>query len=133
MNSQATGIYNVTSWEEGPYDEVEGATKLTQAKVKQTFSGDIVGEGTATYLMVYPIETSAHFVGLHRVIGALGGRSGSFVLEATGVFANGTVQTNWHVVPGSAKGELTGLSGEGGYTTSDTTMADYTLTYRLGE
>ena len=129
MSSEAKGTYQVTSWVENQYDEADGTAKLTRARITQTFSGDIEGEGTSDYLMVYPSDSEAHFVGAHRVVGTLAGRSGSFVLAAQGVFANGVVETTWSVVPGSARGDLAGLSGSGGYVTTSPTEADVRLTY----
>jgi hypothetical protein len=129
MSTEAKGTYQVTSWDENQYDEKEGTAKLTKARITQTFSGDIEGEGTSDYLMVYPSDSEAHFVGVHRVVGTLGGRSGSFALSARGVFANGTVETQWEVVPGSGTGELAGLVGSGGYTTVSATEAEVRLSY----
>lgn len=39
--------------------------------------------------MVYREDGSASFVGLKRVVGRVGGRSGSFVLQHSGTFEGG--------------------------------------------
>lgn len=112
MSMHATAMVEVTDWDEKPYNEIEGEPKLTRASVKQTYQGDIAGEGTLEYLMVYT-ETSVTYVGLERVIGSIAGRKGSFALKHTGVFEDGEAKTKWSVVPGSGTGDLAGLLGEG--------------------
>ena len=57
----------------------------------------------------------AGYAGYERVVGSLGGRSGSFVLRLAGGFEQGAARTDWTVVEGSGTGELAGLQGEGGY------------------
>ena len=112
MSMHAAAIVEVNEWDERPYNELEGEPRLTRATVKQTYQGDIVGEGTIEYLMLYT-DVNATYIGLERVIGTLAGRKGSFVLKHTGVYEDGEAHTIWTVVPGSATGELVGLCGEG--------------------
>jgi hypothetical protein len=50
------------------------------------------------------------------VVGTISGRSGTFVLQTSGTFSGGVTRAEWFVVPGSATGQLAGLSGTGGYT-----------------
>ena len=109
----ANARFAITSWEEKPYSEVEGLPKLTRASVAKHYTGDIAGEGTVEYLMMYRGDGSATFVGLERVTGRLDGRAGSFVLERTGVFEGGQAKESYVVVPGSATGDLRGLAGQG--------------------
>ena len=45
--------------------------------------------------------------------GQLAGKTGSFVLQRTGVFEGGQAKESYSVVAGSATGELSGLRGEG--------------------
>jgi hypothetical protein len=111
----ATGTFRAKSWDEGPWAEDQRGPKLTHAKVTYDYSGDIEGECASQSLMCYPEESRATFAGFDRVVGRLAGRSGAFVLEATGSFENGAATTTWTVVPGSGTGELTGLRGTGGY------------------
>jgi hypothetical protein len=53
------------------------------------------------------------FVGLERVTGRIGGKSGSFVLQRTGVFEDGRAKEAYTVIRGSGTGELHGISGDG--------------------
>ena len=111
----ATGSFEIRSWDEQPYAELEGAPRLTNARVTAEHTGDIDGERTASMVMCYRSDQEATYVGFERVTGSLGGRTGSFVLQSSGAYVDGAATTTWSVVPGSATGELAGLRGEGGY------------------
>jgi hypothetical protein len=135
MSGQATGTYAVKSWDEKtwdgrPWNEVPGS-KVTHSVVTQTFSGGIEGEAICQQLVAYSGDTYASFVGLHHVTGNLDGRSGSFVLQSSGTYADNAARVTWFVVPGSGTGELAGLSGQGGYTArhEDYPNVPYTLEY----
>jgi hypothetical protein len=113
MRKQAKAIFGIKSWDEKPYNEIEGAPKLTRVSATKSYQGDIEGEGKLEYLMMYRTAGSASFMGLERVTGSVGGRSGSFVLQHTGTFEGGVAKVTLSVVPGSGTGDLRGLSGEG--------------------
>ena len=129
MTVHATATFEVKAWEEKPYDESDEGPKLTRASVTKSFSGDIEGEGTVEYLMIHRDDGSASFVGLERVVGRVGDRSGSFVLQHTGTFEGGTAKTTWFVVPGSGTGDLRGLRGEGGFASAHAERYSITLDY----
>jgi hypothetical protein len=112
MSTTAKAQFKVTNWDEQPYDE--SGPKLTRASVTQTYTGDIVGEGKVEYLMAYREDGSASYVSSERVVGRLGGREGSFVLQGSGTFEGGTARVRYSVVPGSGTGDLANLRGEGG-------------------
>jgi hypothetical protein len=131
MATQGKATFQVTGWEEKPYVDKKGSAKLTQAHVTNTFSGDIEGEGAAEYLMAYPSDDSATFVGLQRVDGSVKGRKGTFVLQASGTFAKGLAKAEWSVVPDSGTGELEGLTGKGGYESKSDGSADVKLNFTL--
>ena len=134
MSTHATGTHDMKTWDEKTWDgkpanEVSGA-KLTRASVTNSFHGDIEGEGTLEYLMTYRDDGSASYVGLERVVGSVGGRSGSFVLQHSGTFEGGAAKTTCFVVPGSATGDLRGLQGEGGFVAHHgEASTSYTLDY----
>ena len=115
MTTHATGTIVTTSWDEQPYSKIEGGGKLTHTHMTDTLQGDIEGEGVVEYLMTYRHDGAGSFVGFERVIGHIGERSGSFVLQHSGVFEQGQVKGTWSVVPGSGTGDLRGLRGAGGY------------------
>ena len=113
MKHVANAQFTIKGWDEKPYGEGQDLPKLTRAAVTKTFAGDIVGEGHVEYLMMYRGDGSATFVGLERIVGQVAGKTGSFVLQRTGVFENGEAKESYVVVPGSGTGELRGLRGEG--------------------
>jgi hypothetical protein len=132
MMTNGTGTFEKVTWDEVPYKEHGDGQKLTRAKVTNRFAGDISGDSTLEYLMVYPSDEYASFVGLERIDGTIGDRGGSFVLQHQGVF-DGLVKATWFVVPGSGTGDLRGLRGEGGYEWdgSHGDACTYTLDYEF--
>ena len=113
MQQRANAWFAIKSWDEKAYSEGPNQPKLTRAAVTKTFTGDIEGEGHVEYLMMYRNDGSATFVGLERVVGRMGGKSGTFVLQRTGIFEGGLAKESYSVIPGSATGELLGLIGDG--------------------
>jgi len=126
---QATGLINVKTYVPKPYDEPTEGPKLIRISVTETFTGDIVGEGTAEFLQVVRPEGSASFVGVERVLGKIGRRSGTFVFQDEGTLEGKTVSGSWFVVPESGTGELRGLRGDGGFTAELGQHAKITLDY----
>jgi hypothetical protein len=127
----ANARFAIKAWDEKPYGEGQGLPRLTRASVAKTFAGDLEGEGQVEYLMMYRSDGSATFVGLERVVGRIGGTTGSFVLQRTGVFEGGQAKESYSVVPGSATGELQGLRGEGRSAVGHGTEHPFTLNYEL--
>jgi hypothetical protein len=131
MKKSAHARFAITSWDEKPYSEVADRPKLTRASVAKTYTGDIEAEAHVEYLMMYRSDGSASFVGLEQIVGAIGGRAGSFVLQRTGIFENGQAKESYVVVPGSATGALKGLSGEGSSSVGHGMEHPFTLGYDL--
>jgi uncharacterized protein DUF3224 len=132
MADRANGSFKIAAWNEQTYTELEDGGKLTQASVKQAFSGDIEGEGAVEWLMCYRPDETADFVGLQRVVGQLGHRSGSFVLlQTAGTFDGKEARGALSVVPGSGTGDLRGLRGTGEFRAPLGSEAAVTLEYEL--
>ncbi len=131
MKQTANARFAIKSWDEKPYSEGQGLPKLTRASVMKVFTGDIEGEGQVEYLMMYRSDGSAAFVGLERINGRIGGRTGSFVLQRIGVFESGQAKESYSIVPGSATGELSGLQGGGTTALGHGTEYAFTLEYEL--
>ncbi len=130
MSAHATSTFEIKAWDEKPFSEMEGGPKLTHASVTKTFHGDIEGEGTLEYLMVYHASGSTDFFGLERVVGRIGNRSGSFVLQHSGLDDGSAAKATCTVVVGSGTGDLRGLRGEGGFAaTRDNYQVPFTLDY----
>ena len=131
MKGTANARFAIKSWDEKPYGEGQNLPRLARATVTKALTGAIEGEGLAEYLMMYRGDGSATFVGLERVTGRLHGRSGTFVLERTGVFEGGEAKESYRVVPGSGTGELRTLRGEGKSAVGHGMEHPFTLTYEL--
>ena len=112
---RATGHTQVESYEPSAYDETPDGPSLLEIRVRETFSGDIEGEGTARVIQAARKDGSATLVGIERVRGAVGGHKGSFLLQTTGTLSGKELEAEWFVVPDSGTGELKGLRGEGGF------------------
>jgi Protein of unknown function (DUF3224) len=133
VRQHATGTIEGTKWDEQPWGEVEGAPRLTRVSGTEVFHGDIEGEGTQAFLPFYLDERSGSYTGMERVVGRVGGRSGSFVLRHSGSFEGGVVSGSWSVVPGSGTEELRGLRGEGGFVYQERErQTAFTLDYDFG-
>jgi hypothetical protein len=114
MTTTGHAKFAVKSWDEKPYLELDNKAKMTKATVMYTYTGDIQGESHLEYLMVYTeggeIGSS---VGMERIVGSIGGKSGSFTIQHVGEFDKLAVRETWTVVPGSGTGDLKGLRGTG--------------------
>ena len=109
----AKGSFQVTNWDESLLFDENGGSKVTRATVSKSFEGDIAGEGTVEWLMGYKDDGTATFVGLERVVGRVGERAGSFVLQHEGEFDGEAAKGTLTVVPGSGTEDLKSISGEG--------------------
>jgi hypothetical protein len=127
----ANARFAIKSWDEKPYSEHQDQPRLTRASVTKTYSGDIEGEGQVEYLMMYRSDGSATFVGLERVVGRMGERTGTFILERTGVFESGEAKESYSVIPGSATGDLEGLRGDGSSAVGHGMEHPFILSYEL--
>jgi hypothetical protein len=112
----ARARFEVQSWDETPYDDTLAEPRLTRVRITKVFRGDLEGESTLEFLMLYRRDGCATFVGMERFTGTVGGRSGGFYLQHNGTFEDGTADARWSIVPASGTGELSGIAGEGGFT-----------------
>ncbi len=129
---KASGTFSIKNWDEKPFAERDDAPKLTNARVINAYAGDLDGEGTSDAVMVYASDTQATYVGYERFDGTLEGRSGSFVLHASGTYENGVATTKWEIVPDSGTDDLKGIRGRGGYAAKHGESAvAYELEYEL--
>jgi len=128
----ATGTFAIKHWNEEPYDEIDGGPMLVRASLATTFHGDLEGAGDVVYLMIVAADKTATFIGLERVVGRIGGRSGSFVFSDVGTFDGTTVAATWSIVADSGTDDLVGLRGEGRFNAPTGSNATFSLDYRFG-
>ena len=128
--SKAAGAFDVTITPQAA-DRYADAAALGRMTLDKTFHGDLEATGQGQMLTGMGAEKgSAAYVAMEQVTGRLHGRSGSFILQHTGVMNRGVPHLTITVVPDSGTGELVGLSGtmtidvEGG---THAYALDYTL------
>ena len=111
MTERAETTFEIRSWDETPFDEMDDGSKLSRATVVKAYRGALEGEGRVEQLGANLPDQTSVFTALERFRGRLGERSGSFVLRHEGTFAGGIAKATWTVVEGSGTGELQGLRG----------------------
>jgi hypothetical protein len=95
------------------------------------FTGPLTGEGQTFYILNYITEKTGLFSGYTFFKGAIGEKNGSFVLADDGTFDSTTATTKWTIVPGSGTGDLTGISGKGGFCATEGLTVSFDLDYQL--
>ena len=138
MTSTLRTKLKIESWDEQPYRELEDGRKFTRTEVGlgSVESGGDGAISSAHYeaLMYYAPDGSSTYVTMMQIEATLDGKTGSFELTGSGTYDGTTAAGESAIVPGSGTGELTGISGSAG---SSSTHGDYphmplTITYDLG-
>jgi hypothetical protein len=114
MPAQIHAHFEITSWDETPFDDGTGVARLTEALVGKKYTGDVEGTSTTKWLMAYAPDKTAAFVGLERIKGSVSGKHGSLVLRHVGRFENGSADASLTVISGTD--ELESVSGNGDFT-----------------
>jgi len=120
-----SNTFEIHSWDEAPYLELDNGVKYSNAKLNKTYVGDLEGKGQLTYLMSYNAAGHAYFTGVEHFEGSIAGKVGQLSIAHEGQFADGIVESRFRIIEGSQQGELIGFSGEGGYTTGHSMKVDY--------
>jgi Protein of unknown function (DUF3224) len=95
-----------------PLHHADADKQQARMSIDKQFSGELqaVSQGEMLSAMT-AVKGSAGYVAIERVTGTLHGKSGSFVLQHTGVMNRGAPQLTVNVVPDSGTGQLVGLKG----------------------
>lgn len=131
MTIHATCTFDITTWEPQEYDNCDDV-KLTRTRVTKTFQGDLTARSAAELLMAGAPSGSAVYVGLERITGQLGGRSGSFVLIHDASMSSDGQSLSLTIMRDSGTGGLQGIRGEGNITIAPDGTHTFTLDYDLG-
>jgi hypothetical protein len=112
MQTVAAGQFSVKmtpqTWSESSVDDTLGRFLLNKeyhGDLEATSEGQMLSAGDGKP------GSSAVYVAIERVTGALQGRKGSFVLYHTGIMNRGVPTLTINVSPDSGTGDLNGLSG----------------------
>lgn len=111
MSLRAVGNFEITSWDQVPYDEGAEGPKLGRATVRKTFRGEFAGESSAELLLCGDEVGGIAYTALERVVGNIGERSGTFLLLHGAMRGVDTTESTGRIVPDSGTGELRGLHG----------------------
>jgi len=131
MVQSVRAVFRSVSWDEQPIHE-ESRPKLTRAHCRQAYTGDIEGESTLEYLMVYHENGDATFVGVERISGSVAGRKGTFALRHVGEFSGGVARMTLTVVEGAGTSELQSLRGSGEFSSPHASEYEVVLDCSFG-
>ncbi len=107
----AAGSFEVTLQ---PQPAPEGAAVIPgRALLAKRYQGDLIASAQGQMLSALTATPgSAGYVAIEQISGALHGRTGSFVLQHSGLMDRGAPQLVITVVPDSGTGALSGLAGQ---------------------
>jgi hypothetical protein len=104
--------FEVTGWEPEPLALGEpGPVGFGRVTLRKTFTGALEGTSVVAMTSAAVGEQPAGYVAVELVTGTLEGRSGSFVLQHSGVVDGADSRAAGVVLPGTGSGELAGLRG----------------------
>lgn len=108
----AKGTFEVTMEAEPPFDDVQGVS-LARVAIHKRFSGALDATSKVQMLAARtPVPTSAAYVAVERVEGALDGRRGTFVLVHLGIQGGANACHSVLIAPDSGTDELRGIAGK---------------------
>jgi hypothetical protein len=132
MTTHAKGTFEVRLTPAVPEDKGQGST-LGRMSIDKQFHGDLEATSKGEMLSAgTAVKGSAGYVAIERVSGALHGRTGSFILQHSGIMTRGAPQLTITVVPDSGSGQLAGLAGKMAITIVDGKHS-YEFEYTLPE
>lgn len=109
--THASGTFTVTL-APLPIDAQDDGWSMGRLSIDKVFHGELEATSKGEMLSVSTdTKGSAGYVAFERVTGALDGRTGSFVLQHSGIMDRGTPRLDLNVVPDSGTAALTGLTG----------------------
>jgi hypothetical protein len=127
----ATGTFEVKM--KPQTDENAGDPTIGRMSLDKQFHGDLEATSKGQMLAVQgEIKGSAGYVAIERVVGALSGRTGTFVLQHAGTMNRGVPEQSVTVVPDSGTGDLSGLIGKMTIKIADGKHS-YEFDYKLGQ
>jgi hypothetical protein len=132
-SNRVTVPFEITNWEQTTLSEADGVV-AARADVGKKFSGALDGASVATVLTVSIGGEGISYTAQEVVTGVLEGRSGSFALVHGATAGDDIPADDVHapgrIVPGSGRGELSGIAGRVEFR-HDESGARITLDYTL--
>ena len=110
MPNHATGPFDVKI---APQDDKSDDPLLGRMMLDKQYHGDLEATGKGQMLTAgTAVKGSGAYVAIEKVTGTLHGRTGSFVLQHTGIMMQNSPHLAIIVVPDSGTGQLAGISGK---------------------
>jgi uncharacterized protein DUF3224 len=110
--AHAKGTFDVKLTPQAKGEGDEGSN-LGRMSIDKQFHGDLEGTSKGEMLSAMTsVQGSAGYVAIEQVTGTLHGRSGTFLLQHSGLMTRGTPELTIVVVPDSGTGQLAGLTGK---------------------
>ncbi len=109
---QLSGTFQIVDWQESTQQSFDDDSKLNQAKVKQSYSGDFQGNSEVNYLMHYNKDGSAEFNGFEYFSGTIKGQPCTLVLKHNGRFENGVASSQFVISDAQGFDDLAGKTGQ---------------------
>tara|TARA_R110002124_G_scaffold284982_1_gene462940 strand:+ start:755 stop:1189 length:435 start_codon:yes stop_codon:yes gene_type:complete len=131
MNFSATANYIITDGYEETYSKNENGQKLTTGRFTIAYQGEMNGEGHLMELKNHLSIGEISVYGLERFIGEVNGYLGTFVLEYSGRYVDGQLQSVRKIVPGSGTDQLANIEGEIKFTFQNAIDTNLKLDYSL--
>jgi Protein of unknown function (DUF3224) len=111
MTAYAAGPFDVKITPLDPAFKTED-NSLGRMSIDKQYHGDLDATGKGEMLTgATPVKGSAVYVAVEHISGTLQGRSGTFLLQHSGLMTQGTPHLSITVVPDSGTGQLVGLTG----------------------
>lgn len=111
-NLTAKGSFSVQMTPQKELDETRGVS-IKRLSLDKTYEGELSATGQGEMLTATtPVQGSAGYVAIEKISGTLDGKSGSFVVQHTGIMGIGAPALDVTIVPDTGTGELTGISGK---------------------
>jgi hypothetical protein len=130
--AHAEGTFHNDSWKEEVVQKFDDGSKVTLARIVQDFEGDLVGMCSWASVMAYRPDGTAEYTGFLRLVGRLGRRHGTFIVQADGAYDGDRAKITWRVVSGTGTEELRGLQGAGTAEAPHGPDGTYSFDYEVG-
>lgn len=110
---QASSTFTITKWAEHSYVEQPVGARISRVNGHKTFSGDMDGISQIELIIYYWPDGAGTFLGFEHFIGRVGDRVGSFTLQHTGTYVDGSIISTMVIVAGSGVDDLADICGMG--------------------
>ena len=111
--TRAQAKSDVSGWDEQDVPGPADTAKLTRVAYEQKLTGDFEGTASSSILIAYRHDGTARYTGYDRLVGQLGDRTGSVVVEVSGTYDSTGLNATTTVVEGTGGGDFADVQGTG--------------------